>query len=83
MMSRVIKLVPLPEGHAAIHNEPDARSTDEAFLKGGPAAVEKTVTMRSDADLLEWFHRERGGRTRINPTVRTCTGAHADDRSSG
>jgi BrnA antitoxin of type II toxin-antitoxin system len=40
------------------------------------------VTMRLDADLLEWLRRERGYQTRINAILRAYMNAHADDRSS-
>jgi uncharacterized protein (DUF4415 family) len=40
----------------------------------------ETVTMRLDADLLEWFRRERGYRTRINAILRAYMNAHAGDR---
>jgi uncharacterized protein (DUF4415 family) len=40
----------------------------------------ETVTMRLDADLLEWFRRERGYQTRINAILRAYMNAHAGDR---
>ena len=42
-----------------------------------------TVTMRLDADLLEWFRRERGYQTRINAILRAFMNAHTGNRSSG
>ena len=42
----------------------------------------ETVTMRLDADLLEWFRRERGYQTRINAILRAYRNAHASDPSS-
>jgi uncharacterized protein (DUF4415 family) len=55
------------EIHAAIIDDPDARPTDEAFWENARVVTsqrKETVTM--DADLLEWFRRERGYQTRIN-----------------
>src|SRR5215471_6540040 len=49
------------EIHAAIIDDPDARPTDEAFWKDARIVApqrKETVTMRLDADLLEWFRRE-------------------------
>jgi BrnA antitoxin of type II toxin-antitoxin system len=42
----------------------------------------ETVTIRLDADLLEWFRSERGYQTRINAILRAYMNAHADDRST-
>jgi len=38
----------------------------------------ETVTMRLDADLLEWFRRERGYQTRINAILRAYMNAQTD-----
>ena len=50
--------------HAAIiDDDPDAKQTDEAFWKEARVVMprrKETVTMRLDADLLEWFRSERG-----------------------
>jgi len=40
----------------------------------------ETVTIRLDADLLEWFRSERGYQTRINAILRAYMKAHTDDR---
>jgi uncharacterized protein (DUF4415 family) len=51
------------EIHAVILNDPDAKLTDEDFWKETRVVLRRqkeTVTMRLDADLLEWFRRERG-----------------------
>ncbi len=66
--------------HAALASDPDARPTDDAFWKGARVVMPKrkeTVTMRLDADLLEWFRQERGYQTRINAILRAYMGAHA------
>jgi uncharacterized protein (DUF4415 family) len=73
------------EIHAAILNDPDAKPTDEDFWKEARVVLprrKETVTMRLDADLLEWFRRERGYQTRINAILRAYMNAHVDDRSS-
>ena len=73
------------EVHAAIIKDPDAKPTDEAFWKGAPVVMpqrKETVTMRLDADLLEWFRRERGYQTRINAILRAYMNAQLGDRLS-
>jgi len=72
------------EIHAAIIDDPDARPTDEAFWKDARIVApqrKETVTMRLDADLLEWFRRERGYQTRINAILRAYMNARLGDRS--
>jgi uncharacterized protein (DUF4415 family) len=71
------------EIHAAIINDPDAKPTDEAFWKDARVVMprrKETVTMRLDADLLEWFRNERGYQTRINAILRAYMNAHAGNR---
>src|SRR6266478_4443509 len=73
------------EIHTAIVDDPDAQPTDEAFWKDARVVMPRrkaTVTIRLDADLLEWFRSERGYQTRINAILRAYMNAHADDRSS-
>jgi uncharacterized protein (DUF4415 family) len=73
------------EVHAAIIDDPDAKPTDEAFWKEARVVMprrKETVTIRLDADLLEWFRSERGYQTRINAILRAYMNAHTDDRSS-
>ncbi len=68
------------EIHDAIIDDPDAQSTDEAFWEDARVVMprlKETVTMRLDADLLEWFRRERGYQTRINAILRDYMNAHA------
>ncbi len=58
---------------SAIAKDPDAAPTDEAFWKTARVVLprsKKTVTMRLDADLLEWFRTRRGYQTRINAILR-------------
>jgi uncharacterized protein (DUF4415 family) len=71
------------EVYAAIIDDPDASPTDEAFWKDARVVMprrKQTVTMRLDADLLEWFRRERGYQTRINAILRAYMKAHPSDR---
>jgi uncharacterized protein (DUF4415 family) len=71
------------EIHAAIIDDPDAKPTDEAFWKEARVVMprrKETVTMRLDADLLEWFCSERDYQTRANAILRAYMNAHASDR---
>src|SRR6201984_2588081 len=73
------------EVHAALIGDPDAKPTDEAFWKDARVVMprrKETVTMRLDADLVEWFRRERGYQTRINAILRAYMNARAGDSSS-
>ncbi len=73
------------EIHAAIIDDPDATPTDEAFWQDARVVMprrKEAVTMRLDADLLEWFRRERGYQTRINTILRAYMNAHTGNRSS-
>jgi uncharacterized protein (DUF4415 family) len=67
------------EVHAAVLDDPDIRPTDEGFWKDARVVLPKpkqTVTIRLDADLLEWFRKERGYQTRINAILRAYMSAH-------
>ena len=71
------------EIHAAIVDDPDAKPTDGTFWKEARVVMPRpkaTVTMRLDADLLEWFRSERGYQTRINAILRAYMNAHAGNR---
>lgn len=66
-----------------VRSDPDAHATDEAFWKDAKVvwpSRKEPVTMRLDADLLEWFRRHRGYQTRINAILRAYMKAHAADR---
>ena len=66
------------EVHAAITTDPDIKPTDEAFWKKATVVMprrKETVTMRLDADLVEWFRGERGYQTRINAILRAYMNA--------
>ncbi len=63
-----------------IEADPDARATDEEFWRDAKVVWpmrKEIVTMRLDTDLLEWFRRQRGYQTRINPILRAYMNAHA------
>jgi len=71
------------EVHTALIDDPDAQPTDETFWRDARVVMprrKETVTMRLDADLLEWFRSERGYQTRINAILRAYMKAHAGDR---
>ena len=56
-----------------IESDPDAHPTDAEFWKGAKLVWpqnKQVVTMRLDADVLEWFRREAGYQTRINTILR-------------
>jgi uncharacterized protein (DUF4415 family) len=64
---------------AGIDLDSDVHPTDEAFWEGAQVVLptpKKVVTIRLDADLLEWFRRERGYQTRINAILRAYMKAH-------
>ena len=56
-----------------VESDPEARATNARFWKDAKIVwprAKSLVTMRLDADLLEWFRRERGYQTRINAILR-------------
>ncbi len=64
---------------AGIEADPDARATDESFWKNAQVVLprpKQTVTMRLDADLLEWLQKEPRYQTRINAILRAYMQAH-------
>jgi uncharacterized protein (DUF4415 family) len=59
--------------------DPDAHPTDKQFWRHAKVvwpAPKQIVTMRLDADLLQWFRRQRGYQTRINAILRAYMSAH-------
>lgn len=57
----------------AVRSDPEARLTDAAFWKKAKLVLPKpkqTVTIRLDADLLNWLREQRGYQTRINAVLR-------------
>ncbi len=64
--------------HATVTQDPDINATDEAFWAKAKVVMprpKRTVTMRLDADLLEWFRSNRGYQTRINAILRAYMNA--------
>jgi uncharacterized protein (DUF4415 family) len=58
----------------------DVRPTDPAFWSKAKIVLprsKKTVTMRLDADLLDWFRGSRGYQTRINAILRAYMNAQS------
>jgi uncharacterized protein (DUF4415 family) len=70
-----------------IEIDPDARPTDASFWKEAKIVMpraKETITIRLDADVLEWFRREGSGyQTRINAILRSYVRAHEDGGRSG
>ena len=65
--------------HRAIEGDPEARSTDTEFWKNARVvipAAKHTITIRLDADLLEWLRKQKGYQTRINAVLRTYMDAN-------
>jgi uncharacterized protein (DUF4415 family) len=63
-----------------VESDPDVRRTDEKFWKDAKVVLprrKKVVTMRLDADLLEWFRQQQGYQTRINAILRAYMNANA------
>jgi uncharacterized protein (DUF4415 family) len=63
-----------------IYSDPEAHATDEAFWKHAKVVLptpKTIVTMRLDADLLQWFRQHPGYQTRINAILRAYMQAHA------
>ena len=64
--------------HAAVTQDPEINPTDEAFWAKAKVVMprpKRAVTMRLDADLLEWFRGNRGYQTRINAILRAYMNA--------
>ena len=61
-------------------NDPDVHPTDEEFWKNARVVLprrKEVVTMRLDADLLEWFRQQDGYQTRINAILRAYMKANS------
>jgi uncharacterized protein (DUF4415 family) len=59
---------------SAVKADPEARRTDVDFWKQAKVVMpraKQTVTIRLDADLLDWLRRQKGYQTRINAVLRT------------
>ena len=59
--------------------DPEARPTDAEFWKKARVAIpaaRQTITIRLDADLLDWLRKQKGYQTRINAVLRTFMDAN-------
>jgi len=68
---------------AGLRRDPDVHPTDEAFWAKAKVVMprsKKTVTMRLDADLLDWFRGNPGYQTRINAILRAYMDAQVQHR---
>jgi uncharacterized protein (DUF4415 family) len=66
---------------AGLREDPEVVPTDAAFWADAKVVMprsKKTVTMRLDADLLDWFRRNSGYQTRINAILRAYMNAQLD-----
>jgi uncharacterized protein (DUF4415 family) len=64
----------------------EARPTDAQFWKTARVvipAAKQTVTIRLDADLLEWLRKTKGYQTRINAILRTYMDANLTSARMG
>jgi len=67
----------------AIESDPEARPTNADFWKGAKVVLpqaKQTVTIRLDADLLEWLRQQKGYQTRVNAVLRSWMQASRADR---
>jgi uncharacterized protein (DUF4415 family) len=63
----------------AIAADPESHVTTAAFWSNAKVILptpKTIVTMRLDADFLEWFHQHPGYQTRINAILRAYMQAH-------
>ena len=63
----------------AIASDPEVRATNAGFWKKARVvipAAKQTITIRLDADLLEWLRKQKGYQTRINAVLRTYMDAN-------
>ena len=70
----------------AVESDPEARPTDAEFWKKARVvmpASKQTITIRLDADLLEWLRKQKGYQTRINAVLRTFMDASLTSRRPG
>ena len=71
----------------AVEADPDAQPTDENFWKTATVVIprpKETITIRLDADVLEWFRGNgKGYQTRINAILRSYMRARGDGDVSG
>lgn len=64
---------------AGIAADPEARQTDAKFWEKARVVMPKNkevITIRLDADLLQWLRQSKGYQTRINAILRSYMEAH-------
>jgi uncharacterized protein (DUF4415 family) len=62
-----------------IESDPEARATGAEFWKDARVVIpsaKQTITIRLDADILEWLRKQKGYQTRINAVLRSYMNAH-------
>jgi uncharacterized protein (DUF4415 family) len=67
----------------AIKADPDVQPTNADFWKNARVVLpqaKQTITIRLDADLLEWLRKQKGYQTRINAVLRTYMQANLGAR---
>jgi uncharacterized protein (DUF4415 family) len=69
----------------AIRDDPDAFESGADWIRKAavphPAEPKECITMRLDADMLEWFRQQgRGYQTRMNAILRAYYETHKDPR---
>ena len=63
----------------SLERDSEARPTDAQFWKKARVVIpapKQTITIRLDADLLEWLRKQKGYQTRINAVLRTFMDAN-------
>ena len=67
------------EVRRGVTKDGEVHPTDAGFWKGARVVMPKakqTITIRLDADLLDWLRRQKGYQTRINAVLRTYMDAN-------
>ena len=67
------------EVHTAVESDPDVHPTDEDFWEDAKVILprrKEVVTIRLDADLLDWLRQQPGYQTRINAILRSYMRGH-------
>jgi uncharacterized protein (DUF4415 family) len=63
----------------AIADDPEVHPTNAEFWKKARVVMpptKQTITIRLDADILEWLRKQKGYQTRINAVLRTYMDAN-------
>lgn len=74
------------EIHVAVESDSDIDPTDANFWMNAKVVLpqrKEVVTIRLDADLVEWFRQEKGYQTKINAILRTYMLARTHHSQSG